>query len=391
MGYLLIGFESEAHSLSEKLESLTISSRSDISVSTDRYARQSAASTDASSSFSPLPSPAVDGSDVEEDSVPLFEVQQTPDRGLGLFTTHRIPIGALVLSEPPLISLPKRIEEDPDAIEEAFLKLSKRDKKSYLRLFDAEKSRMSQVVSIYYSNSYSKDGFDTSPRASPVSHMHSAATSNNGSCTGLNSSRINHSCLPNLSFSYVAPSQRHPLGLIQFYAIKNISRGKELLSNYDKPVFETRQKRQPKHMLHYGFRCTCDACEPKSKFWERSDARRSEMTEAIREAKRLEKEYEEPSEKKATATSSRDEAVATATSALTRLAELLVKEGLTYKPLANTFRSLAKWAARDGDKLKEREWREKELEVCLICFGKRSARVQEVQQIVHALQFQSQY
>ena len=94
----------------------------------------------------------------------LLELVSTPDRGLALFTTRKIKAGTLILAEQPLISLDKDEEDDPDAIEREFSRLPRSEQKAYLKLFDAQKSRMSRVVSIYYSNCYNCDGFKAIPR-----------------------------------------------------------------------------------------------------------------------------------------------------------------------------------------------------------------------------------
>jgi hypothetical protein len=75
---------------------------------------------------------------------------------------------------------------------------------------------MTQVVSIYYSNCYNVNRFLKNPP-------------NGGSAVGALASMINHSCLPNLLFSY---DGMH--GRMLFYAIQNIPRWKELCKNYEK-------------------------------------------------------------------------------------------------------------------------------------------------------------
>lgn len=78
-----------------------------------------------------------------------------------------------------------------------------------------------------------------------------------------------------------------------------------------------------------------------------------------------------------------------AIASLLKLEGLLIKEGLTHTPLANTYRSLAKWSARlvalkseaggtksqnDTKANEVRKWKQKELEVCEMCFGRESER-----------------
>lgn len=307
-------------------------------------------------------------SDDEESSLCYCEVRSTHDRGQALFSTRRIRPGTLIFTEEPLISISKELEESYAAIEAAFAALSRRERKTYLCLFDAKKSRMSTVVSIYYSNCYSTESFVSSSDANT-----NANSSENGSCIGALSSRINHSCIPNVSFSFQAPSPKHPRGQMRFYAIRAIAHGKELLSNYDKSIFETAARRQQKYLLHYGFRCACEACVGPTEFWAKSDERRRAMRGAVAEVRGLERTWLKAVRVNggaagAVGQGAGEEAVA----ALLKLEGLLVKEGLTAMPLANAYRSFAKWADRCG--LDAGKWKAKELEVSRLVFGKGAPR-----------------
>lgn len=296
------------------------------------------------------------------------EVRSTPDRGQALFATRRIRPGTLIFTEDPLIALSKDLEESPEAIEAAFSALSRRDKKTYLSLFDSQKSRMSAVVSIYYSNCYSTESFVD---ATTTTTSNSSSSATNGSCIGALSSRINHSCVPNVSFSFLGASPAHPRGQVRFYAVRAVARGKELLSNYDKGIFETAARRQQKYVMHYGFRCACEACVPATEFWAKSDERRKAMRGVVAEVKALEREWMKGGRREGGG--DRDRKVAgEAVAALRTLEGLLVKEGLVAMPLANAYRSLAKWAERGGQDAGL--WKEKELEVSELVFGKRAPR-----------------
>ena len=218
---------------------------------------------------------------------------------------------------------------------------------------------MSRVVSVYYSNCYNCEGFK--------------ADRQGGSCIGAISSRINHSCIPNVLFSYHEATNE-----MRFYALKDIPRGKEVCSNYDKSVFEIAAKRKRKQQMFYGFVCKCEACEPKSEFWAKSDERRKAMSEAVRAVQGCEKRFsavdaEQTRLGKAEATS---EAIA----ALARLEGLLLKEGLVGIPLANTYRSMAKWAERKAVSVENVvKWKTRELEVCITAFGEDAQRTRDVE------------
>lgn len=326
-----------------------------------------------------------------DDSTPqetFLEVIATPDRGLAVLTTRKVKAGTLILAERPLISLDKHEEDDPSAIERAFTGLSRPDQKLYLRLFDAEKSRMTRVVSIYYSNCYNCDNFRTD-----TGHDSGSSNTNigvGGSAIGLLASRINHSCIPNVQFSYDA--HRHEM---RFHAIRDIPRAKEVLSNYDKNIFLGAAARRRKQQIYYGFVCACEACRPpRTDFWARSDDRRTAMYEAFRAVQACDRRYargglesspgpdpalgssfglgfdENAREKRALANEALD--------TLARLEGLLLKEGLLGVPLANIYRSMAKWAERVGEMSDARRCKFKEREVCLAALGGDAQRTREI-------------
>lgn len=290
----------------------------------------------------------------------LLEIHSTTDRGLAIFTTRKVKAGTLILAETPIISLSKAEENEPSAIEREFAQLLKAEQKAYLKLFDAHKSRMTRVVSIYYSNCYNCEGFKLDGTG--------------GSVLGAMASRINHSCIPNVQFSYHETSNE-----MRFFAIRDIPRGKEVVSNYDKAVFDVAARRQRKQQMYYGFMCTCEACVPRNEFWERSDERRKGMYEAIRTAQGCEKRFADASGE--TRLVEREETVNEVLEALSRLEGLLLKECLVGVPLANVCRSMAKWAERKGDAAGEEvvKWKTRELEVCISSFGEDAQRTRDIQ------------
>ncbi|KAI1620870.1 hypothetical protein EDD37DRAFT_653185 [Exophiala viscosa] len=290
----------------------------------------------------------------------LLEVTSTPDRGLAVFTTRKIKASTLILVETPLIALDKREEDDHAAIEREFSHLPRPTQKLYLKLFDAQKSRMTRIASIYYSNCYNCDAFKSAGKG--------------GSAIGLLPSRINHNCVPNAQFCYDERTNE-----MRFYAIRDIPRGKGVTSNYDKVVFESRARRQRKHQIYYGFVCRCDACEPKTEFWARSDERRQNMYEAFRTVQGCETQFvsaHNTSDRQNTQQHVIDEAL----TSLRKLEELLLKESLVGVPLANTYRSMAKWAERKYDVDQVRTWKTKEMQACITGFGHDAPRTKEIEQ-----------
>lgn len=299
-----------------------------------------------------------------------IEVKSTPDRGLAVFASRKIKAGTLILSEQPLLSLCKDEEDDHSAVEREFSKLNRANQKRYLKLFDAEKSRMPRVASIYYSNCYNLDSFAPDGRG--------------GSAIGDLSSRFNHSCIPNVQFSYDFDQSR-----MMFYAIRDIPRGKEVYSTYEKNVFDIAARRKQKLQMYYAFVCRCEACEGgnKNEFWARSDERRASMREAFKHVRDCEKmflqeivENDEPSH------GQKDKAIEEARSVLGKLEILLLKEGLTGFVLANTYRSLSKWSERKQLFVEAVKWKEMERHHCEMGLGAHALRTKEADNKLAELQ-----
>ena len=308
-------------------------------------------------------------SDIDSDEEPCYyEARSTPTKGQALFATRNIKPGTLVLRELPLITLPRATEESAEALETAVRRLSKHDRKIYRSLFDAQKSGMSKDVSIWNSNRYNIDGF-----ADPAV---SDASMTGGSAIGAVASRVNHSCVPNVYMSFLPAEGVQGKGVIFFHAFKSISRGKELVSCYDRQIFRTGRERQKGLLLDYGFRCACEACVPTNSFWKKSNERRLAMRECVLQGKKLEKEWErlsEGREEDEEMQKRRKEVVKKANEALIDLEALLMKEGLTYLPLANVYQSLAKWAVRGRDDVEGGlGWTRKEHEVSVGMSGSSS-------------------
>ncbi|EXJ59997.1 hypothetical protein A1O7_04145 [Cladophialophora yegresii CBS 114405] len=312
----------------------------------------------------------------------LLKVVSTPDRGLAVFTTRKIKAGTLILAERPLVALSKTEEIDPQSIERHFAALYRPDQKAYLSLFDAQKSRMSRVVSIYYSNCYNCEcqgdgrGEGSSTRGGDGS--------GSGSAIGALSSRINHSCVPNVQFSYHVAK-----GEMRFFAVRDIPRGREVCGNYERDVCHRVAERQRRQRLHYGFGCACEACVPRTEFWARSDERRRGMYDALGRVKGLEKRWgqkqgqgQEQGEGQSENENEKALIVMEALDTLARLEGLLIKEGLVGVPLANAYRRMAKWAGRDAKTAATTQevvkWKTRELQVCVNCFGGDGQRTQDI-------------
>ena len=333
----------------------------------------------------------------------LVEVRSTSGRGLGLFATSKIFAGTILFSEPPLIRLTARDEGEgstangeelkEQALRRCHKALPVELRKSFRSLHDTQKPGFSKEKSIYYSNCY-----DLSWRSR-----------RGGSAIGLMSSRINHSCCsPNAIMSFVDAENLDSNGsdmeareeVMVWHAIKDIPRGKEVLSNYIS-VYQLAAQRCNELRMHYKFDCDCAACKQEG-YWANSDTRRRQMISYGRQVKqseealtRIKAEFpckgaeadehtvDSPATERANDTLYLRSAAAKleiecATSNLEKLADLLVKEGLQGNELAIVYKNLTKWSMRSGHLRAGSAWKEKHRQVCITCFGASSQRVKEI-------------
>lgn len=213
------------------------------------------------------------------------EIRSTHNKGFALFATSPIRQGQIVLAEIPVVRFTTLDESErlatDDVLREKLSSLSKASLKAFKNLHDSKKDGFSRLRSIYHSNCYNLEG---------------SRSVHGGSCVGLKASRINHSCIPNVQFSFEETAPQTLLeqckvnngvaygeeeldayaGIMVFRALRNISRGAEIVSNYE-TIYATRKQRQFQLQMHYGFQCDCDACVPCTDHWVDDDHRRLEM------------------------------------------------------------------------------------------------------------------
>ena len=154
---------------------------------------------------------------------------------------------------------------------------------------------------------------------------------------GATAARIRHSCIPHVRFHYVTHRR-----LVIIHTIKAIPTAKEMFSDDERATFDVTERRKGRLISDHGFLCICGACEPRTAFWQKSDDRRRGLAKAWAAVREAEQED----------LTRGDDGTAVQTpyqrEALSALEILLLKEGLVEVTLANTYKSMAKWAARHG-------------------------------------------
>jgi hypothetical protein len=200
----------------------------------------------------------------------VYIVRPSAGKGLGVFANKDLELGAVILSEAPIIKIrPPEFRDGVgyplDAIEvlvrEAFDSLSKGLQAEVLSLHayttaaESQAFNQDQLLPIFRSNAY-----------------------NTGEDVGLfpRIARINHSCRPNTSYYWNPQLNKRVV-----YATRHIEKGEELSVTYI-PLLYSQADRQ-KRLDQYGFKCTCTACSKHGLDLHSSDDKRQQLRQAFQE------------------------------------------------------------------------------------------------------------
>jgi len=179
-----------------------------------------------------------------------WKIRYNAEKGHEMFAAEDIPKGKRIIAEKPLMKA-QSFPASEEQLQAEFDKLSAKDKRAFQQLHSAHiPEDTTWLQSRFYTNS---------------------VTWNDGSATFILISRINHSCIPNASFSYNAS-----LNMETVHAFKNIKKGEEITISYILP-YATKEERNATLRARYGFSCKCEACEPTSQVWRNSATRRQQM------------------------------------------------------------------------------------------------------------------
>ncbi|KAJ7182622.1 hypothetical protein C8R43DRAFT_967626 [Mycena crocata] len=197
--------------------------------------------------------PAVETSPTTLPAMPstdAYEIKDTVSMGKGAFATRILHRGDLILSEKPVIRLPPEystIAEGSRAILAAVSRLTAEDLRRFLSLQNSYKGDV--FVGIFRTNAFPDGlGFDTS--------------------------RFNHSCLPNARYSWHEES-----GRLRIFALKEIPVGEEICVAYlaSRNLYgSTRDERHKMFIAKFNFTRSCRACSLKGPALKASDDRRRE-------------------------------------------------------------------------------------------------------------------
>lgn len=158
----------------------------------------------------------------------LYDICESPGKGLGSFATRDIPRGTRILSERPLLSIDKRHYLVSD-LEEAFAKLSQSDQKKFVGLH----SNHGQDPKLYPSETHPsiparEKGRIQGQHEARIGKEKSLLSIFQTNCMGrgegagifYEAARFNHSCMPNAHFAWNAN-----VGMETIHATKDIEAG----------------------------------------------------------------------------------------------------------------------------------------------------------------------
>ena len=183
---------------------------------------------------------------------PPYTILPVPGKGFGAIATRDIEIGTLLIEEAPLFSMTNRkpwFQPSEsfvnDAVERTIHTLSTTEQAQFHDLHgfipnvssDDTRKFVPTALQIYSTNAY-----PMGPDRSGIFPL---------------ISRLNSECIPNVHYNYDERRQRATI-----HAISPITKGNEIVNSYI-GLFLSRTERQQYLQRSFGFRCTCQACEPR--------------------------------------------------------------------------------------------------------------------------------
>ena len=256
---------------------------------------------------------------VASEPMPLFEIRKINGKGLGTFALRYIARGTRIMAEEILMQIPwnhneSRSEHVVNLIIKKFDGLCKEDREAFLALYHgeannketdttSETSKEERADSVIDNDSDNDEAALRTSKNTDVDRsamkMEDCAINTKDKTLDepdselpikifwLNayqiergndlmaavckqSSRLNHSCLPNVFCSY-----NEDLGLHTVHAVRDITIGEEILTSYCHGAFLPRTERMDQ-LSNWGFECDCPVCQPEAT---ESNKRRTRMRE----------------------------------------------------------------------------------------------------------------
>ncbi|KAK7529650.1 uncharacterized protein J3D65DRAFT_174555 [Phyllosticta citribraziliensis] len=233
----------------------------------------------------------------------VYKIQALPGKGVGMLATALIPTGTRLLAETPIMTVQRRDWQydrtQRNAVVSAYLSLPH----PYMQLFDALHHAPSQfqdwhgLIETEYNDAAPFGPEDPPPdvpfdgvlsRIEQSRVMAVFSTNAFGVCPSSSStnvaavicaeaSRLNHSCTPNIQFTW---NENVLGGAITMHALRDILPGEEITASYV-DLLKSFSERKEKLRNGYGFDCDCVVCSANDEVIAASDARRHTIRESL--------------------------------------------------------------------------------------------------------------
>lgn len=188
------------------------------------------------------------------ESNPLYALQDLPGKGKGLIAIENISKGTRIVSEEPIITVPRR---EPNG---------KRLRKRVCRQVDSLSEHQRQAfLSMHNIHTYG----NAAERYVGIVRTNGLPIRNDGSEAGIffEACRINHACDNNAQKNWNENTRRHTV-----HALRDIKKGEEITIYY-LGAHKNRATRQQELQSKFGFTCSCRLCSLPADQNEESDKR----------------------------------------------------------------------------------------------------------------------
>ena len=184
----------------------------------------------------------------------MFTVAEIPGKGMGLIATRKITKGELVIKERPVVRGRDVFLEGPWQSLKDFIaaEVQDDDKVNLLALHDPdpEGPSESKMERIYLNNTYGHGLF-------------------------IESSRMNHSCLPCVEMSMDEGKET------EVRSVRDIEQGEEITVSYLKTSLLLLKKERVERLEYWGFLCKCVLCQLDDEESRRNDSERKRVRETL--------------------------------------------------------------------------------------------------------------
>ncbi|OTA91097.1 hypothetical protein M434DRAFT_33017 [Hypoxylon sp. CO27-5] len=200
----------------------------------------------------------------------MYEIRPSPGKGLGVFSTRSIKRGECIMTDKAILSHTKDEQQRCwfVALRANFDRLSREDKDEYQALFydfGLVDERLYPVVRHFMSLYLNTEddlllhlelmGFLKIMAIFLTNNAAMGFDAENGQGIFPKYSRLNHSCLPNATWTYNPETER-----MDVYAHQDIAVDEEITISYVDPITPS-SVRMEKCQKGFGFACDCVACE----------------------------------------------------------------------------------------------------------------------------------